>query len=332
MTQVEPEFTRRSWRDSAQSDGWRQLLTNQVALARPDHWFKNVFMLPGAALALAVSPELATPTAALHLLVGIVSVCFIASANYTINEWLDADFDRHHPVKKLRPSALGTVTAPQVYIQWAAFALAGLGLGYRLGPQFLAFAAALLVMGIIYNVNPVRSKDRVYIDVLSESLNNPLRFLLGWSAILSDVLPPSSILLAFWMGGAYLMAVKRYAEFRFINDPNVAGRYRRSFLFYSEQSLLTSSFFYALTASLFLGVFLIKYRIEYLVAFPFVALLFAWYLYMGMQPKSVTQNPERLFKERTFVIYVALLTTLMTALFFVDIPWLNTLVEVQSFD
>lgn len=303
-----------------------------MALARPDHWFKNIFMLPGAALALAVNPALATPDAVLQLLLGIVSVCFIASANYTINEWLDAEFDRHHPVKKRRPSALGAVTAPQVYIQWAVLALAGLGLGYHLGPQFLAFAAILLVMGIIYNVKPVRSKDRVYVDVLSESLNNPLRFLLGWSAILTDILPPSSILLAFWMGGAYLMAVKRYAEFRFINDPGVAGRYRRSFLYYNEQSLLTSAFFYALTASLFLGVFLIKYRIEYLVAFPMVALLFAWYFHLGMQPKSVTQNPEKLFKERTFVIYVALLTTVMTALFFVDIPWLNVLVEVQSFD
>ena len=74
-------------------------------------------------------------------------------------------------------------------------------------------------MGIIYNVRPIRSKDRIYLDVLSESINNPLRLLLGWSAVLAGMLPPSSILMAYWMGGAFLMAVKRYAEYRFINDP-----------------------------------------------------------------------------------------------------------------
>ena len=50
-----------------------------------------------------------------------------------------------------------------------------------------------------------------------------------------------------------------------------------------------------------------------------------------MQPGSVTQIPEKLYRERRFVRYVGLLTLLLTALFFVDIPWLNALVEVQSF-
>jgi len=315
----------------ASAGGWRAFISNQMALARPDHWFKNIFMLPGAALALAVSPESATPAAVVNLVVGILAVCLIASANYTINEWLDAEFDRHHPVKRHRPSAAGAVAAPQVYLQWGILAAAGLLLGWTIGVQFTLFAAILLAMGVAYNVKPLRTKDRVYLDVLSESVNNPLRFLLGWSAVLGSVLPPSSILLAFWMGGAYLMAVKRYAEYRFINDPQRAGRYRRSFLFYDEQSLLLSAFFYALTTTLFLGVFLIKYRIEFLVAFPFVAALFVWYFRIGMQPGSVTQSPEKLYRERRFVRYVGLLTLLLTALFFVDIPWLNALVEVQSF-
>ncbi|WP_419908177.1 UbiA prenyltransferase family protein [Hoeflea sp.] len=320
-----------TWRKSQAKGGWRGLLANQVAIARPDHWFKNVFMLPGAALAFAVNPALATPSSVASLIVGIIAVCLIASANYTINEWLDAEFDRHHPVKRHRPSAAGAVSAPLVYIQWAVLATAGLLLGLTIGLQFTIFAAILLIMGVAYNVKPLRTKDRVYLDVLSESVNNPLRFLLGWSAVLGSVLPPSSILLAFWMGGAYLMAVKRYSEYRFIDDPERAGRYRRSFIYYDEQTLLLSAFFYALTTTLFLGVFLIKYRIEFLIAFPFVAALFVWYFRIGMQPGSVTQSPEKLYKERRFIRYVGLLTLLLTALFFVDIPWLNALVEVQSF-
>ena len=43
---------------------------------------------------------------------------------------------------------------------------------------------------------PVRTKDRAYLDVLSESVNDPLRLLMGWFAIIPDALPPSSLILA----------------------------------------------------------------------------------------------------------------------------------------
>ena len=81
-------------------------------------------------------------------------------------------------------------------------------------------------------------------------------------------LPPASVLLAYWMGGAFLMAIKRYSEYRGIADPARAALYRRSFAFYSEQSLLLSGFFYALLSACFTGVFLIKYRIEFLLVLP----------------------------------------------------------------
>lgn len=39
------------------------------------------------------------------------------------------------------------------------------------------------------------------------------------------------------MGGAYLMAIKRFAEFRMIGDSARAARYRRSFGVYTDQTL-----------------------------------------------------------------------------------------------
>ena len=40
----------------------RTSLADLVAIARPDHWFKNVFMLPGAALALILTDEALAPS------------------------------------------------------------------------------------------------------------------------------------------------------------------------------------------------------------------------------------------------------------------------------
>jgi 4-hydroxybenzoate polyprenyltransferase len=304
-------------------------LRDYVGIARPDHWIKNIFVLPGAALAIGLSDNVDWPTTLVRLAIGLLATCLLASANYTINEWLDAETDRHHPVKKMRPAALGKLSARLVLLQWLLLAVIGLPLSWHLGKKFFLVAAVLLIMGIVYNVPPIRTKDRQYLDVLSESINNPLRFMLGWTAVIGALLPPSSILIAYWMGGAYLMAVKRYSEYRFIGSPEDAGLYRRSFRFYSEHSLLLSAVYYALASALFLGVFLIKYRIELLLTIPFLALLFVWYLKIGMKHDSAAQKPETLYKERAFMAYVVGVGALFTILLVVRIPWLYFLVDAH---
>ena len=150
---------------------------------------------------------------------------------------------------------------------------------------------------------------------------------MGWLMAVPDAFPPSSLLLGYWFGGAFLMAVKRFAEFRTIGDKEVAGQYRRSFQFYTEENLLASAVFHAMAASLFLGVFLVKYRIELLLSFPFIALLFAWYIRMCYDEDSATQHPEKLLAERKFMVYVLLVTAIMGTLFVVRIEPLHTLLR-----
>ena len=188
-------------------------LKEYVAIARLDHWFKNVFMLPGmvfAFLVYDVSPDL---TLLAKIILGVASTCFIASANYVINEFLDAEFDRYHPEKKKRSAVMTELRPSYVYIEYALFAVAGLGMAYWISLHFFALEAFLLFMGFLYNVRPFRTKERAFLDVLSESINNPIRFALGWfifvpAALLPEnlldpswlILPPSSILLAYLDG------------------------------------------------------------------------------------------------------------------------------------
>jgi 4-hydroxybenzoate polyprenyltransferase len=310
---VTPKQTGWPWRD-------------YVAIARPDHWTKNLFMLPGLFLAMVVSQK---PLAQVWwpLIVGFAATCLISSANYTINEWLDRHFDRFHPKKRIRPSVTGRIKATGVYIEYVALAIGGLALAASLNARVFQASLLLLVMGILYNVQPFRTKDRAYLDVISESINNPIRLCMGWLIAIPSAYPPSSLLLGYWFGGAFLMAVKRFAEFRTIGDKTVAGQYRRSFQFYSEESLLASAVFHAMAASLFLGVFLVKYRIELLLSFPFIALLFAWYIRMGYDDDSAAQHPEKLLRERKFMLYVLLLTVFMGFLFVKDIPSLKVFLK-----
>jgi 4-hydroxybenzoate polyprenyltransferase len=182
-------------------------------------------------------------------------------------------------------------------------------------------------MGVIYNVPPIRTKDKAYLDTLSESINNPIRFLCGWFIVAPGFFPPSSVLLAYWMGGAFLMGVKRYSEYRGIRDHKRAALYRRSFAKYTKQSLLLSLFFYALCSAFFIGIFLIKYRVEFLLTTPLFAALFTLYLAIGMRKNSATQAPERLYRETALIGLAAVTFVASIVLFFVDIPFLHGFME-----
>ena len=120
----------------------------------------------------------------------------------------------------------------------------GLTMAWSINFPFFLSGAWLLVMGLIYNVPPVRAKELPYIDVLTESINNPIRLLLGWFAVTSVEFPPVSLLLSYWFVGAFFMASKRFSEYRMIADKAAAGAYRKSFRWYDEQKLLISMFFY----------------------------------------------------------------------------------------
>ena len=297
---------------------------NYVRVARPDHWIKNLFLLPGFFFALfltAAQPASRQPP--VFLPVGFLATCLISSANYAINEWLDAGTDRFHPTKKSRPCAAGKINPKVLLAEYLVLAAAGLLLSARLNFRFLATEGVLLAMGLVYNVPPVRMKDLPYLDVLTESVNSALRFLLGWFLLTDRYYPPLSIVLGFWFGGAFLMAVKRFSEYRTIGDPVLAGKYRKSFLHYSERSLLISSFFYAMFAVFFLGVFLVKYRIELLLAIPFLCGLFCLYFSIGLKEDSAAQKPEKLFREKALMLYLIGFLSLLVALLFLDIPWLG---------
>jgi 4-hydroxybenzoate polyprenyltransferase len=283
-----------------------------------------VFVLPGVVIAaefIGASPRVWAG----RLVIGLAATCLIASANYVINEWLDREFDRFHPVKRERPSVTQGLTARAVYAEYALLAAMGLVLAWWVSPEFTWAAAALLGMGLVYNVRPLRTKERIYLDVLSESINNPIRLLLGWFIVTPTPLPPSSLAIAYWMGGAYLMGVKRYSEFRFIGDPELAGRYRRSFRFYTEEKLLISSLMYALCAASLGGVFLVKYRVELVLALPFLALMFAWYFHIGLKPDSAAQHPERMHREPAFAAYVVLVAAILALCLVVRLPFMDRL-------
>jgi 4-hydroxybenzoate polyprenyltransferase len=300
-----------------------------LAMARPDHWLKHVFIVPGIILASILHPR--SPTELwFPVVLGFLSAAAVASANYVLNEWLDADRDAFHPKKSSRPAVQRKLDRGWVWTEYAVLMGIGLGLALAVSKLFFLTSCLFLASGWLYNVAPVRTKDRPYLDVTSEALNNPIRLTLGWAMVDSTTLPPSSLLIAYWMGGAFLMALKRFAEYRSVfaaGQGEALRHYRLSFGVYTERSLLLSAFLYAQMAAFFLAVFLIKYRIEYLLSLPFFAAVFVDYLKLALRDESPAQEPEKLFRERTLLALLALLVAVLVLLTWVDIPVLERLAD-----
>ncbi len=307
-----------------------------IKICRFDHWVKNIFLIPGILFGFyfklhftdnySLSLRNTIDIALIFLATG-----FAASANYTINEFLDKEFDKNHPIKKYRMGAMGRLNFKVVFIQYLSLILLASFIAYQVNTLCLYSIIFLMVMGVIYNVNPIRSKDIPYIDVISESINNPIRFVIGWSVFYSLELPPVSILICYWMGGAYLMALKRFAELRMIDSQEGAELYRKSFRYYSEINLLESSIFYAVFSVFFLAIFLIKYRIEYIFTFPFLALLYAYYFRISFQKDSSAAAPEKLHKEKKLIAIVLLLCSAFFITSVINVPSLKILLIPVNF-
>jgi 4-hydroxybenzoate polyprenyltransferase len=306
------------------------MLWPYIQIARVDHWVKNAFMLLGVVVALFYDPGTLSWGSIALLTMAVVATCLVASSNYVLNELLDGPTDRLHPEKRHRPVASGQVRASVAYAEWILLGASGLFFAWLVNSHFMLTAAWLWVMGIAYNVPPVRTKEWPYLDVLSEAVNNVIRLLLGWFALIPGRLPPISLMLAYWMAGAFFMATKRFGEYRRIGDPVKAAAYRRSFAHYSEERLLVSIMFYVTACALFSGVFIVRYHLELVLFVPFAAGFFAYYLKLGLKADSPAQHPERLHRERGFLFYTVAIAVLFVVLMFVRLPVLYEWFGVEA--
>lgn len=299
-----------------------------IRIARPDHWIKQLFIVPGIVVAIFLVKNVTFDlNLLLSIFIGFLGTCFVASANYVINEYLDAEFDKYHPTKKNRPMVTENMNKRIVFLEYAILAVLGLVCAYFVSMPFFYTDLILLIMGVLYNVKPFRTKDIPYLDVLSESVNNALRLLLGWFIITDIYLPPISIVLGYWMFGAFLMGIKRYAEYRMINNPKKAALYRKSFAYYTEHTLLISSIFYALLSVFLCGTFLIKYKIELVLCIPFLCILFCYYIFISFKADSAVQKPEKLYKEKKLLLLLIIFACLFVILLFIKIPVLENLLD-----
>jgi decaprenyl-phosphate phosphoribosyltransferase len=276
--------------------GWLEYLRP----LRFDHWIKNLVVPIGSLLALANQRFSYGWSDAGAILLAFVVSGLVSSVNYVVNEILDAPFDAQHPTKRERPIPSGRVRVAPLLVLTAAVALLALGLcWWLLPPPVLGGVGALFLAGLVYNLPPLRLKDRPYLDVVTESLTNPIRLAIGWYAV-APAFPPALLLATVWTFGAFLMTGKRLAELRLLG--NLAARYRPTFRAYSVAGLFLAQLGYAVAGLAALTWLVVTVRPRVLLGLPLVAGLLAWALKMTFEPESPLIDPEHLYRRRVFLL------------------------------
>lgn len=292
-------------------------LKHYIKAARLNRWMLNLFLIPGYIFGLIFThhvSQILDP----KIIIAIIAICCSAFANYTINEYLDAESDALHPEKKDRPGAQGLLHKKYIIIQYFLFTIVALLLSTLVNKNLFFMLIIFLLMGVIYNVKPMRTKDKPYLDILSESINNPLRFMCGWYVVPHIFFPPISILIACWMTGAFLMTMKRYAEFRHIKNQTTISLYRISFKYYTEKKLLSLAIGFALLACGALSIFLLFSMVTAIIVVTLLLIFFAWYLKISTLNNSPAQQPEQLFQQQPYIIYYLFLVATVTLFLFYD--------------
>jgi 4-hydroxybenzoate polyprenyltransferase len=193
-----------------------------VKAMRPLQWIKNGLVFLPFVFAIDVAWSVddlgQVPDLLVRLVLVFLAFCAMSSAVYLLNDFLDRDSDRQHPVKRHRPIASSQIGTPVAVGAMVALAAVGLAV-----VAFLDWALGLV--GVIYvGINAgysLGAKRIVLLDVFAVTSGYVLRAVAGALAI--DVTPSPWLYATTAAGALFIVLGRRYAEVRLAGE-SAAGQ------------------------------------------------------------------------------------------------------------
>jgi 4-hydroxybenzoate polyprenyltransferase len=194
---------------------------------RPKQWTKNNFIF--AALIFDLKLFQAEPL--FKTLLGFALLCLISGAVYLINDLVDIEKDRQHPVKKNRPLPSGSIPIKAAVITAIILPAFCLPLSFLLDPTFGVIVAGYLLLQIAYSFV---LKNIVIVDVFAIAAGFVLRVASGVPLVEAERFSPwlyvFTILLSLFLGlgkrRQELVLLKNQA----VNTRSILNEYNLPFL------------------------------------------------------------------------------------------------------
>ena len=149
-----------------------KVITQYLSLLRPKHWIKNAFIF----LPLFFSGEIFNVEKLLSCLIGFMAFSFIASAVYILNDYMDIEADKKHPVKCSRPLASGAVSKKAAITLFLICVALGFAVAALVKLKFLFVLMLYFVMNLGYSLG---LKNISVLDIVLVAMGFVLRIKAG---------------------------------------------------------------------------------------------------------------------------------------------------------
>ncbi|GBD03131.1 Decaprenyl-phosphate phosphoribosyltransferase [bacterium HR19] len=171
-----------------------------LKLSRPFQWHKNVFVLAPLFFSFSFSKE-----KILKSLITLICFIFASSSVYSLNDVIDYEKDKNHPVKKNRPVASGTISKKEAILFSSSLLLLSLAIADN-----IYIKAVIMIYFLLNVVYSLRIKGNTPADIIIISLGFVIRVLAGGIAI--SVKPSSWLITCTFFVSLFISAMKREAE------------------------------------------------------------------------------------------------------------------------
>jgi 4-hydroxybenzoate polyprenyltransferase len=270
-------------------------LAAHLKALRPKQWIKNLLVFLPLLFAIneAWSPSNLTPLPdlLLSIVVVILAFCSVSSGVYLLNDLMDREADRRHPIKRNRPIASGKVTAPTAVTLMGVLGLGGLAVMYLVHPVLGGIGLIYVFTNIAYSLG---AKQLVLLDVIMVASGYVLRA--GAGAVAVGVDPSPWLYVVTGAAALFIVLGRRYAEVRLAEKEgvqqrsvlrNYAGPFISQLISISATTALVSYTLYAVEADN------LPDNHTMLLTVPFVAFGLFRYLYL-LNTNPEAEAPEQL--------------------------------------
>ncbi|MFA5038714.1 MAG: decaprenyl-phosphate phosphoribosyltransferase [Candidatus Omnitrophota bacterium] len=178
-------------------------MTDLFIAMRPKQWAKNLILFAG----IIFSGYFFDPARILVVLTATAVFCAASSGLYLINDVLDAEIDRRHPVKRHRPVASGRLKSSVAHGLGYALALWAVFAAFLLNRPFGLVLSAYVALEFLYSVS---LKNVVILDIFCIAAGFFLRVIAG--AVVIDVPISHWLLICSTFLSLFLALAKRRSE------------------------------------------------------------------------------------------------------------------------
>jgi len=272
-------------------------LKAMIATMRPKQWIKNAIVFAG----LVFSKSFLDINSVIKVVFAFCLFSVISGAVYVINDIIDREKDKLHPVKCNRPIASGRLKPGEAMVFSLILLVAALILAYALDIKFLLILVAYFILVCLYSLV---LKNIIIVDVLAISVGFVLRTL-GGTVVINVAISPW-LLLCTTLLSLFLALNKRKNELLVLSGD--AASHRKILDKYTPQ--LIDNMLGVVTSTTVMSYSLYTFeagKSSYMmITIPFVLYGIFRYQYL-VSSKNLGGSPEMvLFKDKPLLIDVLL--------------------------